>query len=59
MVSTYRLSFLLREIAEEFNVTKSAVQRWICYAAGKRFDRVDFSDKKTRSISLKTNSQSA
>jgi transposase len=46
MVSAYRLGFSLREIAEEFNVTKSTVQRWVRYAAGKRLDRVDFSDKK-------------
>ncbi|MDR0610859.1 MAG: hypothetical protein LBG58_12165 [Planctomycetaceae bacterium] len=56
MVSAYRLGFSLREIALEFRVTKSTVQRWVRYAAGKRLDRVDFSDKKTGSVSPKNKS---
>ena len=36
----------MREVASEFHVTKSTVQRWVRYASGKRLDRVDFSDKK-------------
>ncbi|MDR0610077.1 MAG: hypothetical protein LBG58_08210 [Planctomycetaceae bacterium] len=47
MVSVYRLGFSLREVAAEFNVTKSTVQRWVRYASGKRLDRVDFSDPKS------------
>ena len=47
MVSVYRAGFSLREIAEDFNVPKSTVQRWVRYASGQRLDRVDFFNKKT------------
>ena len=36
-----------REIAKNFNETKSTVQRWAAAAKGKRLDRVDFQNKRT------------
>jgi transposase InsO family protein len=45
MVAAYRGCTSLRQVAKDFNETKSTVQRWVAHAKGKRLDRVDFYDK--------------
>ena len=45
MVAAYRAGASLRQVAKDFNETKSTVQRWVAHAQGKRLDRVDFYDK--------------
>jgi transposase len=47
MVAAYRAGGSLREVAKNFGETKSTVQRWVAFAHGKRFDRIDFHDKKS------------
>ena len=47
MVAAHRAGMTLREVAKNFNVTKSTVQRWGAAAKGKRLDRVDFQNKRT------------
>ena len=47
MVAAYRAGMALRDVAKNFNETKSTVQRWVALAKGKRLDRVDWKNKKT------------
>jgi len=56
MVAAYRAGASLREVAKDFNETKSTVQRWVAHAQGKRLDRVDFHDKPSGSQQPKNKS---
>jgi hypothetical protein len=47
MVAFYRANHSFREVAKVFHESKSTVQRWVKFAAGKRLDRVDFFDQKS------------
>jgi len=47
MVAAHRAGMTLRDVAKNFNETKSTVQRWVALAKGKRLDRVDWQNKKT------------
>src|SRR5215469_5909042 len=47
MVAAYRAGASLRQVAKDFNETKSTIQRWVAHAKGQRLDRVDFHDKKS------------
>jgi transposase len=58
MVAAYRAGASLRQIAKDFNTTKSTVQRWVAFAAKQRLDRVDFHDKKTGTDKPKNKSPS-
>jgi len=46
-VAAHRAGAILRQVAKDFNETKSTVQRWVVFAKGQRLDRVDFHDKKS------------
>lgn len=48
MVAAVRKGASQRSVARQFNVSLSVVQRWVRQAAGKRLDRVDFSDTSHR-----------
>jgi len=45
MVAAYRAGASLRQVAKDFNESKSTVQRWVAFANSERLDRVDFHDK--------------
>jgi transposase len=45
MVAAVRSGSSQRSVAERFKTSLCTVQRWIAHAAGKRLDRVDFSDR--------------
>jgi putative transposase len=45
MVAEVRAGRSVREVAAVFGVSKSTVDRWVARAAGKRLDRVDWSDQ--------------
>jgi transposase len=47
MVAAHRAGSSLRQVAKDFNESKSTVGRWVAFAKGKRLDRVDFHDKPT------------
>jgi transposase len=47
MVAAYRAGASLRQVAQDFNESKSTVQRWVAFVKGKRLDRVDFHDKQS------------
>src|SRR5215212_162577 len=48
MVERVRAGVGLREVAREFRVSLSVVQRWAARAGGQRLDRVDWTSKPTR-----------
>lgn len=45
MVANVRAGHSVREVAAALGVSKSTVARWVARAAGKRLDRVDWSDQ--------------
>ncbi len=45
MVAAVRRGMSLREVARQFRVGATTVQRWVQRAAGRRLDRVDWSDQ--------------
>ena len=45
MVKAVRRGQSLRDVAEQFHVSKSCVEHWVKRAQGKRLDRVDWSDR--------------
>lgn len=47
MVESVRAGVGMREVAREFRVSLSVVQRWVARAAGQRLDRVDWSARTT------------
>lgn len=46
MVKAVRAGMSMRQAEHEFGFSKSAVERWVTRAHGKRLDRVDLSDRK-------------
>lgn len=46
MVKAVRAGMSMREAEHQFGFSKSAVERWVARAHGKRLDRVDLSDRK-------------
>jgi len=52
MVERVRAGVGLREVAREFRVSLSVVQRWTARAAGQRLDRVDWTSKPTRAARI-------
>jgi len=58
MVAAHRAGASLRQVAKDFNETKSTVGRWVAHANGQRLDRVDFHDKKSGTSKPKNKSPS-
>jgi hypothetical protein len=50
MVSAVRKGKSIRAVAKQFRVGVATVQRWVKRAAGRRLDRVDFSDRPCRPV---------
>src|SRR4249920_3754745 len=45
MVAAVRRGATMRQVAQQFGVALSTVQRWVAWAADQRLDRVDWSDR--------------
>ena len=45
MVQAVRRGVSMRQVADQFGVALATVQRWVARAAGRRLDRVDWTDR--------------